>query len=107
MENCGTDVSTTFNKNEDLIPWIREQRNLKCCLGIFPDIYGYVRKQHFKIEEVPQNMYCILSDEENIIMEMQQKIQIYTCSAALDHDGISIITFSFAPALESIFFGTW
>ena len=28
------------------------------------------------VEEVPQNMFCIPSDKENIIMEMPQKIRI-------------------------------
>ena len=54
------------------------------------------------IEEVPQNMFCIPSAEENIIIEMPQKIQIKTFSAALDHNGISTIIFSSAPALECI-----
>ena len=45
------------------------------------------------VEEVPQNMYRIPSAEENIIMEVPQKIPIYACSATLDHNGISIIIF--------------
>ena len=36
------------------------------------------------LEEVPQNMFCIPSAEENIIMEMSQKIRIYTFSAVLN-----------------------
>ena len=39
-------------------------------------------------------MYRIPSAEQNIIMEMPQKIRIYTFSAALGHDGISIIIFN-------------
>ena len=45
------------------------------------------------VDEVPQNMYHIPSAEENIMMEMPQKISIYTLSAALGHNGISIIIF--------------
>ena len=47
-------------------------------------------------------MYRIPSAQENITMEVPQKIQIYTFSATLGH----IIIFFKAPALECIFFGT-
>ena len=43
-------------------------------------IYVYVCFCHPRatphVEEVPQNMFCISSAEENIIMEMPQKIRI-------------------------------
>ena len=39
-------------------------------------------------------MYRIQSAEENIIMEVPQKIQIYTFSATLGNNGISIIIFN-------------
>ena len=44
--------------------------DLKFCL----DAEHETRKT--KVEEVPQNMFCIPSAEENIIMEMPQKIRI-------------------------------
>ena len=59
------------------------------------------------VEEVSLNMYCIPSAEENIIMEMPQKIPIYTFSATLGHNGISILIFFKAPVLECIISGTW
>ena len=52
-------------------------------------------------------MYCIPSAEENIMMEMLQKIPNYTFSATLGHNGISIIIFFKAPSLECIVSGTW
>ena len=52
-------------------------------------------------------MYRIPSAKENITMEVPQKIQIYTFSATLGRNGISIIIFLMAPALECIFSGTW
>ena len=52
-------------------------------------------------------MYRIPSAKENIIMAMPQKIPIYTFSATLGHNGISIIIFFKAPALECIVSGTW
>ena len=52
-------------------------------------------------------MFRITSAEENIIMEMPQKIRIQTFSAALGHNSISIMIFSLAPALECIFSDTW
>ena len=93
----------------------------KCCRSLFlrhflltvdRDVCIYLCfnitvKGQMIVEEVPQNMYCIPSAAENIIMEMPQKIRIYTFSAALGHNGISIIIFSSAPALECIFSDTW
>ena len=55
---------------------------------------------------MPQNMYCIPSAEENIIMVVPQKILIYTFFATLGHNGISIIIFFKPLALECIFSGT-
>ena len=40
------------------------------------------------------------SATENIIMEVPQKIQFFTFSATLAYNGISIIIFFKAPALE-------
>ena len=45
------------------------------------------------IEEVLTNIYCISSATENIIMEVPQKIPIYTFSVALAYNGISIVIF--------------
>ena len=42
------------------------------------------------VEEVSQNMYCILSVIEYIIREVSQNIPIYTYSATLAYNGISI-----------------
>ena len=36
-----------------------------------------------RVEEVPQNMYCISSATENVMMWVPQKILIYTFSATL------------------------
>ena len=58
------------------------------------------------VEEVPQNMYCIPSATENILMEVPQKIRIYTFSVTLAYNGISITIFVTAPALECIFYAT-
>ena len=46
-----------------------------------------------KVEEVPQNMYCISSAAENIIMDVPQKIPISAFSAKLAYNGIYIINF--------------
>ena len=43
------------------------------------------------VEEVPQNMYRIPSAEENIFMEVPQKIPIYTFSATLGHNYIDSV----------------
>ena len=44
------------------------------------------------------------SATENIIMEVPQKIQFFTFSATIAYNGISIIIFFKAPALECIFY---
>ena len=47
MENHGTNLSPTFNDNQDLVPWIGEQQYIKMLVRNFPkdpDICGYVRK---------------------------------------------------------------
>ena len=62
---------------------------------------------YFMVEEVPQNMSCISSATENIIMEVPQKILIKTFPAKLAYNGNSIIVFFKAPALECIFYDTW
>ena len=61
----------------------------------------------FHIEEVPMKIYCISSATENIVMEVPEKISIYTFSVALAYNEISIIIFLKAPDLECIFRGTW
>ena len=57
----------------------------------------------YRVEEVPQNIYCISSATENIIMEVPQKIPFYTFSTTLVFNGIFIIVFFKASALECIF----
>ena len=47
--------------------------------------------------------YFLPSAEENIIMEVPKKIQIYKFSATLAYNGISMIIFFRAPAIECIF----
>ena len=54
-----------------------------------------------------QNMYCITSVIEYIIMEMSKNIPIYTYSVRFAYNGISIITYLQTPALECIFFNNW
>ena len=44
-----------------------------------------------KVEELPQNMYRISSDTENIIMEAPQKMPISACSATLAYNMIYIM----------------
>ena len=58
------------------------------------------------VEEVPQNMYCISSATENIIMEVPQKISKSAFSATLAYNGIDILIFFKVPALKCIFYGT-
>ena len=43
------------------------------------------------VEEASQNMYCISSVIEYIIMEVSQNIPIFTYSVTLAYNGISII----------------
>ena len=69
------DISFYSRSNQTLsglCPWIP-----RVCYHL---IFGF---KH--LEEVPQNMYCVLTAEENITMEVPQKIQIYTFSARLGH----------------------
>ena len=70
--------------------------------GKVPRFYTLVR-----VEEVPPKMYCISSATKNAIMEVSPKIPIYTFLATLAYNGISIIAFLKAPALECIFGDTW
>ena len=51
------------------------------------------------VEEVSQNLSCILSITENIMMEVPQKILIKTFSATLAYNGISITIVVKEPAL--------
>ena len=54
-ETNGTNLSPTFNKNQDLVPWIGEQPYVEMLVLHFsnnPDIYGHVGKlpeQHFNV----------------------------------------------------------
>ena len=59
------------------------------------------------VEEVSQNMYCILSVIEYIIREVSQNIPIYTYSATLAYNRIYILLYLKTPALECIFRDTW
>ena len=59
------------------------------------------------VEEVSQNMYCISSVIEYIIMAVSQNIPIYSYSVTLAYNGISIIIYLKTPALECIFSDTW
>ena len=52
------------------------------------------------------NIYCISSATEHIIMEVPQKIPIYTFSVALAYNGTFIVILLKAPDLEYIFRGT-
>ena len=54
------------------------------------------------VEEGSQNMYCMSSVIEYIIMEMPQNIPIYTHSVTLAYNGISIIINLKTLALECI-----
>ena len=55
QENYGTNLSPTFYKNQDLVPWIGEQPNIKMLVLHFPnnpDICGHVGKfpePHFNV----------------------------------------------------------
>ena len=62
---------------------------------------------NYTVEEVSQNMYCISSVIEYIIMEVSQNIPIYSYSVTLAYNGISIIIYLKTPALECIFSDTW
>ena len=47
MENYGTNMSPTFNNNQDLVPWFGEQQYIEMLVQHFPnnpDISGYVWK---------------------------------------------------------------
>ena len=37
MENYGTNLAPTFNKNQDLVPWIVEQKYIKMLIWHFPN----------------------------------------------------------------------
>ena len=49
---------------------------------------------------MPQNIKCISSATENIIIEVPQKILISAFSATLALNGISIEIFFMGPALQ-------
>ena len=55
MESYGANLSPTFNKNQDLVPWIGEQQYFEMLVRHFSidfDIYNYVGKlpkQHFNV----------------------------------------------------------
>ena len=55
MENYGTNLSPTFNKYQDLVPWIGGHLYNETLIWYFsnnPDICGYVGKlseQHFNV----------------------------------------------------------
>ena len=55
------------------------------------------------VEELPPHMYRIPSAEENIAMEVPQKIGIYTFSATVGDNGISIMIFFKAPVSVSVY----
>ena len=63
--------------------------------------------ERFQVEEVPQNMYCIWSVIEYIIMEVSQNISLYTYSVTLAYNMISIMIYLKTPVLQSIFKNTW
>ena len=47
MENHGINLSPTFNKDQDLVPWIEGQLYIEMWIRYFsnnPDIHGYVGK---------------------------------------------------------------
>ena len=57
-----------------------------------------------KVEEWPQNMYCISSATEIIIMKAPQKMPVSACSATLAYNMIYIIKKIQAPSLDCIFY---
>ena len=59
------------------------------------------------VEEVSQNMYCISSVIEYMIMEVSENIPIHTYSVTLAYNGISILIYLKTSALECIFRDTW
>ena len=59
------------------------------------------------VEEVSQNMYCISSATEYIILEVSQNIPIYKYSVTLAYNGISLIIYLKTPALECMLRDTW
>ena len=54
-------------EKEDMMKYLRNREEQQ---------QGGVVVPRQSVEEVPQNMFCIPSAEENIIMEMPQKIRI-------------------------------
>ena len=57
---------------------------------------SYLISMRHTVKEVSQNMYCVSSATEYIIMEVSQNIPNYTYSA---YNGISIIIYLKTPAL--------
>ena len=55
MENYGTNLSLTFNKNLDLVPWIGEKPYIQMLIGYFSnnlylyDFVGKLPEQHFSV----------------------------------------------------------
>ena len=62
---------------------------------------------NFGVAEVLQNMYCISSATEYVIMKVSQNIPIYTYSTTLAYNLILILIYLKTPALECIFRDTW
>ena len=61
----------------------------------------------YTVEEVPQNMYCVSSVIEYIILEVSQNIQFFTFSVTLVYNGIFLNKYLNTHALECIFRETW
>ena len=59
------------------------------------------------VEELSQNMYCISSVIENVIIKMSENIPIYSYYVTIAYNGIFIIMYLKTPALDSIFSDTW
>ena len=67
MENYGTNLSPTFNKNYYLVPWIGEQQYIEMLVwhfSIHPEyvaMYGQLPEQHF-------NVWLFSNPEDNILI---------------------------------------
>ena len=71
MENYGTNLPPTFNKNQDLVPWLKEQQSFEILVKHFsidPDIYGYVGK--FPKQRFKENLFFHPGEKFLILVEI-------------------------------------
>ena len=71
----------------------------------FSNVIEIFRFSFRVLKEVPMKILCISRAAENIILQVPQKMPIYTFLVALSFNGMSIIIFERAPVLECIFRG--